>query len=150
MALIIADSHVERMLDHASFGYPEEVCGLLLGRCVGAQDRRIAAVRPAVNVNRGRARDRYELDPTAYLAAESESKELGWEILGVYHTHPDHPPVPSETDRLRAVDLWRDSESWSYVILEVAGGRVVSWRTWVLRAGQFHEERAEVVPAATV
>ena len=50
-----------------------------------------------------------------------------------------------ETDRQRAVDVWFDAQSWSYLIVEVAEGQVASWNSWVLDKEQFHHEEAELV-----
>jgi proteasome lid subunit RPN8/RPN11 len=114
-------------------GYPEEVCGLLLG--LGGDGRgEVLAVCQARNLVTSRARDRFELDPEAFLAADRAAREAGQEILGVWHTHPDHPAVPSETDRAAA---W---PGWSYVILEVAQGRVAALRSWRLVGEAFEEE----------
>lgn len=117
----------------ARAGYPREACGLLVGR--GGQDRwQVAAVRQARNLNTERAHDRYELDPEDFLAADREARADGLEILGVWHTHPDHPAEPSETDRAAA---W---PGWSYVILEVGEGGVAALRSWRLAGAVFEEE----------
>ena len=69
-------------------------------------------------------------------------------MLGVYHSHPDHPSIPSETDRLRAEEIWQSAESWSYVILQVVSGRVASRRSWILRDGVFAEEEMSLETSA--
>lgn len=117
----------------ARAGYPEETCGLLLGRCTENQVEVLELV-PARNLNRERARDRYELDPTAFLAADTQAREHGWEVVGIWHTHPDHPAKPSATDRAKA---W---EGWSYLILSVSQGGVNDLRSWRMHAGDFIEE----------
>ena len=120
----------------ARAGYPLECCGLMLGRM---EEGRIAvlAVRQARNLNTDRAHDRYDLDPEDFLAADQAARSEGLEIVGVWHTHPDHPAVPSETDRAAA---W---PGWSYVILEVAHGRVAALRSWRLAGEAFEEEEIE-------
>ncbi|MFZ5512790.1 MAG: Mov34/MPN/PAD-1 family protein [Pseudomonadota bacterium] len=113
--------------------YPEEGCGLLLGRRDGGA--RVLRVRRGRNINTGRARDRYELDPLDYLAAENEAAAAGLELVGVWHTHPDHPARPSETDREYA---W---PGWSYLILAVGPTGVTEARSWTLdRERRFREE----------
>lgn len=117
----------------AAAGYPDETCGLLLGQ----NDERgcwVAAQRAARNLNRVRARDRFELDPLDYLAAEAEAAKGSIEVVGIWHSHPDHPARPSETDRAMA---W---PGWSYVILAVAAGRVADLRSWRLAGEVFLEE----------
>jgi proteasome lid subunit RPN8/RPN11 len=106
-------------------GYPVEVCGLLLGAVDGASTE-VAAIRGAGNLARERARDRYELDPSDLLAAELEARRRGLDVVGVWHSHPDHPAVPSAPDLAAA---W---EGWSYVIVPVAAGRAGAPRSWRL------------------
>lgn len=120
----------------AQANYPREACGLLMGRSLPGGGE-VHAVRLARNLNTERAHDRYELDPEDFLATDREARELGLEILGVWHTHPDHPAVPSETDRAAA---WPD---WSYLILAVQAGGVAALRSWHLAGAQFVEEEVE-------
>jgi proteasome lid subunit RPN8/RPN11 len=135
------------MRDHTESDYPSEACGLLLGQfTAGSGTRRVAEARPAANLNLERAADRYDLDPAEFLRLEQEARARQLEVVGVYHSHPDHPSRPSETDRLRAEEIWQDSESWSYLILEVASGSVASRRSWVLRRGVFAEEEIQILP----
>lgn len=143
--LTLTQAAEQAMKDHAEKGYPREVCGLLLGVFdEEGKIRRVRETRPARNLNQDRPGDRYELDPSDFLHIEREALARRLDIMGVYHSHPDHPSIPSETDRLRAEEIWREAESWSYVILEVASGRIASWRSWVLREGAFAEEEAGV------
>jgi proteasome lid subunit RPN8/RPN11 len=114
-------------------GYPEETCGLLIGRTHLGRTETARATR-AKNTNRARARDRYDLDPLDYLAADTAAREAGLEIVGVWHSHPDHPAEPSETDRAAA---W---EGWSYVIAEVTTIGVRAVRSWRLSGERFVEE----------
>jgi proteasome lid subunit RPN8/RPN11 len=117
----------------ASVGYPNESCGLLVGR---GHDGACAVVRlrRARNLNTERARDRYELDPADYLAAEREAETAGLGVVGIWHTHPDHPARPSATDREWA---W---PGWSYLILSVGRDGVTEMRSWRLAGGEFAEE----------
>lgn len=119
---------------HAEAGYPNEVCGLLIGR--GSS---VEAFIEAKNLNVERARDRYELDPLSFMKADDFARSRGLEVIGIYHSHPDHPPLPSETDRTRA---WH---GWVYLIVSVEGGRVSSQRAWLLSEtdSQFEEIRLE-------
>jgi proteasome lid subunit RPN8/RPN11 len=113
------------MIDHAEADYPRECCGLILG--VGD---RVVAIEPMVNVWVGEAghsvRDRYAIDPAEMLGVMKRSRDQGLEVIGIYHSHPDHPAVPSECDRAAAWPQYR------YVILSVAQGKVVDWGVWVL------------------
>lgn len=116
-------------------GYPQETCGLLLGHHGQADERvNVMEVAQARNLNRERARDRYELDPVDWIRADAAARERGLEIVGIWHSHPDHPALPSETDRSAA---W---EGWSYVIVSVTGEGVADIRSWRLNSSEFHEE----------
>ncbi|RXZ43199.1 M67 family peptidase [Crenobacter cavernae] len=121
----------------ARAGYPHETCGLLIGQREEPQYCRVHSMHPARNLNRERARDRYELDPADYLAAEQAARDAGLDVVGVWHTHPDHPAVPSETDRAAA---W---EGWSYLILSVSRDGVAAVTSWRLRGDAFEEEEIE-------
>jgi len=120
-----------RAMAHA--GYPEERCGLLIGYQGEALVRVLELVQTR-NLNRERAGDRYELDPDAFLAADIRARAQGMEIVGVWHSHPDHPARPSETDRARA---W---SGWSYLIVSVGPRGTEELRSWRLRDSQFTEE----------
>jgi proteasome lid subunit RPN8/RPN11 len=104
---------------------------------VGSQDPlqvSVARVTLARNANTERPRDRYQLDARDLLAADRSAETYGLEIVGIWHTHPDHPAHPSETDRAQA---WR---GWSYLILSVERDRVTELRSWRLTNGVFQEE----------
>ena len=114
--------------------YPHEACGLMIGKR-GNEGIVIERVVQARNLNRERAHDRYEVDPRDFLAADTEARGLGQEVLGVWHSHPDHPARPSEADREAA---WPD---WSYVILSVTRDGVQDLRSWRLNGNnEFDEE----------
>jgi len=115
-------------------GYPHETCGLLLGKRQGGLG---VATRAALaeNLNKERAEDRYELAPRDLLAADADARASGLEIIGVWHSHPDHPARPSKTDRQMA---WT---GWSYLIISVNKERVQDLRAWRLNSqGEFDEE----------
>jgi proteasome lid subunit RPN8/RPN11 len=134
------------MREHSEGGYPAEVCGLLVGRVEGgAGSRQVVEARATANLNRERPEDRYEMSPRDFLAVERDARARSLEVVGVYHSHPDHPSIPSETDRVRAEEIWQSAESWSYLILEIAAGRLRSRRSWVLKQGVFAEEEIRLL-----
>ncbi|MCI0400552.1 MAG: M67 family metallopeptidase [Gammaproteobacteria bacterium] len=121
-------------------GYPYEVCGLMTGK-VTKDAVNVCRVMTARNLNTERAYDRYELAPDDMLSADQEAKRRGLEIVGIWHSHPEHPAQPSETDRTLA---W---EGWSYVILSVTREGVADVRSWRLNGKrQFVEEGIETWP----
>ena len=85
-------------------------------------------------MNRERAHDRFELDPRDLLSADLAARAEGREIVGIWHSHPDHPAEPSETDRLAA---W---PGWSYLIVQVTAQGAGAMRSWRLVGDRFVEE----------
>lgn len=114
-------------------GYPHETCGLLLGDRTnsGGAIKQIVSAR---NLNEGRTKDRFLLDPKDFLQADQTARSAGWEVLGIWHSHPDHPAEPSNTDLDNA---WPD---WSYVIASVSRQGVQAVRSWRLQNNVFVEE----------
>lgn len=117
-------------------GYPHEICGMLIGRKSGDHVE-VADVVRARNLNAERSRDRYELDPLDMLKTDEQARSRGLEIVGVWHTHPDHAARPSETDRAQA---W---QAWIYLILSVQENGVKELRAWQLDGAGFLEEALE-------
>ena len=115
-ALIVAE---------AEKGYPHEVCGILLGR--GAE---VSEAHPAKNSNTDRSRDRYLIDSLDQLSIEKDARARGLDVLGYYHSHPDHPARPSVTD---AEQSW---ENVTYVIVGVEAGSVRAVTAWRRASGQ--------------
>ena len=125
-----------RIAEAAINGYPNEVCGLLVGRVDGSRAR-IEHTIEGTNLNTDRARDRYQLDPGDYLSADRWALENGLEVIGFWHSHPNHTPIPSQTDLDHA---W---PGYSYLIVSVGERRQISLRSWRLDGDTFVEERIE-------
>jgi proteasome lid subunit RPN8/RPN11 len=127
---------------HASgeAAYPEEGAGLLLGKVEG-EHKRVVSLLELSNQRETAARhNRYLITPQDYLRAEEEAERLGLDVLGVFHSHPDHPNRPSEFDREWAMP-W-----FSYIITSVQDGRAVESRAWVLSEDRSHFEEQEIKP----
>ena len=123
-----ARAELERL---AAASYPVEGCGVLIGH-FGADVVRVIAGR---NLVTDRARDRYELDPGDIVAAERAARGEGLDVVGFWHTHPDHPARPSRFDTERA---WPD---YVYVICATTAQNVADMRAWRLQSdgGEFAE-----------
>ncbi len=128
---------LDAMTAHGEETYPRECCGLLVGRSDGTTRTALEAHR-AGNLNTERAHDRYSLDPGDWQRIDADARARGLDIVGIYHSHPDHPSRPSRTDFEHA---W---EGYSYVVVEVAKGRAASWRTWTKSETDFDPEPARV------
>ncbi|TLZ56052.1 MAG: M67 family metallopeptidase [Methanobacteriota archaeon] len=137
----ITKSVVEAIKRHGRETYPDEGCGFLLGP--DATPRRIDEFRAARNIEAEDRDMRYRVDPAETLGLTKELSGSGREILGFYHSHPDHPARPSVTD------LDRGFTWYTYVIVAVEKGRPVDLRAWSLddRDGRrtFREVEIELV-----
>lgn len=120
MVRILESTYLE-LIKHAESGYPNEVCGVLIGK-----NGDITDFRRCGNLNEERTHDRYELDPTSFYEADDWARKNQLEIVGIYHSHPDHPSLPSEFDRSRA---WPE---WIYIILSINKGKYNDGRAWLL------------------
>ena len=134
--LKIRASVLREIYDHTEASYPHECCGVMVGTLAG-DNRTVHTFRKCKNLNTERARDRYEMDPLDMLRAEREFENSEWDIIGIYHSHPDHPSRPSQTDTDKAFP------HYSYVIVSVQKGKVASANSWVLNEAErkFREEQ---------
>lgn len=109
-------------------GYPDEVCGILIGVRNG-DEKTVREVVAVANTweNIGERRRRFTIAPDVLLREERRARAAGLDILGFYHSHPDHEARPSETDREYA---W---PTYSYVIQAVHKGISLTLSSWVLR-----------------
>ena len=107
-------------------GYPDEACGVLIGVSHPSGDVRVDEVTRGRNLRSDRARDRYELDPGAIVEAERAARARGLDVVGFWHSHPDHPARPSDFDTERA---WPD---YVYVIVSSSAAGTGDMRAWVL------------------
>jgi proteasome lid subunit RPN8/RPN11 len=123
---------------HGQGAYPEECCGLLIG-LAGPAAKRVVALRRAANARENSRHNRYEIAPGELLEAEKAALASGLDIIGFYHSHPDHPSRPSVFDREHAIP-W-----YSYVILSVTSGAPAELTSWTLRKDRsgFDEETIE-------
>lgn len=123
--ILISPRDLESISRHGEASYPRECCGFLIGRA-GEDATRVERVLPTAN--RGGRRDQFTIHPETVLAVHKEVRTAGLDVVGFYHSHPDHPARPSGLDRENA---W---PGLSYLIVSVAGGRAVETRSWHLSA----------------
>ena len=101
MTLNISQSLYDQLRAHGKETYPHECCGILLGRATPAGIQ-VADLMRAGNTRTDSAHNRYHIDPRELIAAQREGRKLGLDIVGFYHSHPDHPAQPSQTDLAEA------------------------------------------------
>jgi proteasome lid subunit RPN8/RPN11 len=119
--------HVTRAIDqairrHGQETYPHECCGALVGR-----DDRVLDVVPLPNTTEEGPRRRFLVRASDYRFAELRAAELGGDLLGFYHSHPDHPAQPSQYDLDHA---W---PTFAYIIVAVANGAAQDMTVWFLK-----------------
>src|SRR5438067_6537610 len=120
--LEISDAVDTAIRVHGEQTYPHECCGALVGG-----ERRVTAVVALPNTTEEGPRRRFLVRPSDYRLAESRARELGGELLGFYHSHPDHPARPSQYDLDHA---W---PTFAYAIVAVAAGRAGDMTVWFLK-----------------
>ena len=144
--IALSDFHLLSIRTHAENRYPEECCGLLLGRVTGGV-KTLVEVWPTDNAWSAEAEDnwpeenglterrRYAIRPEDMLRAMKYGRDRTLDIIGIYHSHPDCPAVPSECDRTLA---W---PQYSYIIVSVRQGCSEDLRSWTLDTdGNFQAE----------
>ncbi len=146
MTLRIPHGAVESIRQHGREAYPNECCGILVGKVKAKADDDGKEVMEAAKVSNLRTdpekadrllprdsaeleteRNRFLIDPKEQMGIEKDARERGLEVLGYYHSHPDHPARPSDYDR---------DHGWpwySYVILNVSQGKPGEMTSWVLK-----------------
>jgi len=126
MSLEISHTLLTKIREHGKSAYPLECCGLLFGKA-NKSAKSVTSLKPVKNSREDSRENRYLISPLDLLAADKEARQSGMDIVGIYHSHPDHPARPSEFDREHAFP-W-----YSYIIISVAGGNPEDITSWTLR-----------------
>ncbi|GAB4437251.1 MAG: M67 family metallopeptidase [Anaerolineae bacterium] len=119
----ITDAQLKQIYAHAKESYPFECCGFLLG--VFENGGLVRQVRRAANQNTERT-DRFVISPEEFAQAQFAADDAGMDIIGIYHSHPDWPAIPSQTDMESA---W---EGVFYLIASVHEGMPLNTNIWQL------------------
>jgi proteasome lid subunit RPN8/RPN11 len=143
MVLHVTQQQLDILAVHAKSAFPEECCGLLVGRLLPSPqlvEVHLVEIHPTKNTwtaamvdpsdSVHSQRDRYSIDPTAILSVLKQARCRHLEIIGIYHSHPDHAAIPSECDRELA---W---PQYIYVIMAVNQDGVYACRAWQLDESQ--------------
>lgn len=132
--LSVSSELIGQISRHVEEAYPEEGAGFLIG--VEGEVRQILSLP---NAREDEARhNRFLFTPEDYLTAELKADSLGLSLIGVFHSHPDCPNIPSEYDREWAQPFF------SYVITRVDAGKSVSHRSWRLVEDRSKYEEEEI------
>jgi len=145
--LRISQGHLSSIRRSAEKWYPKECCGVLLGKLVEGE-RIVSEIVSCTNIAEGDQRDRYHIDPAELIDIQKRARDAGLDIIGFFHSHPDHPAVASKTDLREA--LWFAN---SYLIVEVTKGRAGEIGSFVLcgtdeQDKRFDPEHVSITDAA--
>ena len=133
--IFIEPDPLKEIKAHAVSIFPDECCGFLFGIEKTDGTRFVTKIKEVTNSKSGDKRRRFEITGKDYMQAEQFALENGFSLLGIYHSHPNHPAVPSEHDRIAAQPYF------SYVIISVMQGNPDLIRSWQLNdKSQFEEE----------
>ena len=130
---------------HGEETYPHECCGILLGRTDDAGSRVVTSTARCGNTRTDSPHNRYNIDPVDQIRIQKIGRERGEDIIGYYHSHPDHPAHWSSTDLAEA--HW---PGYSYVITSVEKGKAAITNSFELTSSdetvkQFVDETIEIV-----
>jgi proteasome lid subunit RPN8/RPN11 len=133
----LAPQQLDQMRAHAERDYPYECCGLLLGRFGKIGTKVCSEIYPISNAREEEAkRNRFLIRPEELIRGEQHAATRNLETVGFYHSHPDHPAVPSQYDLEHAWPLY------SYVVVAVKSGQAQALRSWEMETdrSRFNEE----------
>lgn len=135
--MITTESVLDNIRQHGAEAYPEEGCGFLIGTVTDGGENRIVTTRRVPNRQTDQRTRRYQLTGDDYRTADAAAREQGLDVVGTYHSHPDHPAQPSETDLEEAT-----FPGFTYVIVSVRDGVPTETAAWSLATdrSQFHRE----------
>ncbi|MDR2759372.1 MAG: M67 family metallopeptidase [Spirochaetaceae bacterium] len=127
----------KRIREEGERAWPNECCGFLFGALEGGEKRADAVLAVENAREAGEQYHRFVITPEDVMQAEREARRQKKDILGIYHSHPDHPAKPSDYDREQALPFY------SYVIVAVQGGKAADLTSWELTGArdQFLEEK---------
>lgn len=123
---------------HGEREYPFECCGLLVGSFAEDGEKTVFEIFPIENARETEARhNRSLITPLDLMRGERYAREKKLDVVGNYHSHPDHPARPSQFDLDHALPVW------SYIIVSIEKGKAVDLRSWEMQAdrSKFNEEQ---------
>ena len=132
----------KRLIDVCQNGFPNEVCGVLIGKLIFGKSTldniyNIIDFKVCENINKDRAIDRFQIRPNDLESAREEAEAKKMDIIGVYHSHPSHPANASKTDKLYA------ALDYVYLIYSIYDNQYKELKGWVLND---QKDKMESVP----
>ena len=135
--LYLTKEHLEQIEKHGEKTYPFECGGMLIGHFATDGVKTVVELLPMENaMDDSEKHNRVLIIPKDVLRAERYAREKKLDVIGYYHSHPDHPAIPSKFDLDHALPVW------SYIIVSVERGKAVNVRSWEMEndRSKFNEE----------
>lgn len=143
--ITLAPTQLDEISRHGEQEYPHECCGLLLGNFFDDGSKAVVETYPISNAREVEARHHRSLiTPQELMKGERLARERGLDVVGNYHSHPDHPAVPSQYDLEHA---W---PTWSYIIVSVPEGRAAELRSWEMQPDRSRFDEEELKAAESI
>lgn len=138
--LELSDAHEDEIRRHGERDYPYECCGLLIGRFETDGRKTVVETYPISNAREEAAkRNRFLIRPEELMRGERFARERGLDVVGFYHSHPDHPAHPSQYDLDHA---W---PTYSYIIVSVREGHAENLLSWEMKADRSQFDPEEIL-----
>lgn len=138
MAIKISSGHLAEIRKHGEETYPYECCGLLLGK-EQAGVKVLQAVRRVENSREDSRHNRYLIPPQEIVRGERYARENGMDVIGFYHSHPDHPARPS------GYDLDHAWPWYSYIIVSIEQGKAADLNSWLMQEDRTGFDQEEII-----
>jgi proteasome lid subunit RPN8/RPN11 len=136
----LSQQHSDQIRTYGEQEYPNECCGLLIGGFAESGIKTVIEVQPVSNAREADAKhNRFLIRPEELMRGERYAARKGLDVIGFYHSHPDHPAVPSQYDLEHAWPVY------SYIVLAVRDGQAQDLRSWELQSDRtiFNEEHIQ-------
>ena len=138
--ITIGSDQLDAIRRHGEADYPHECCGLLIGSFQPSGRKVAEEIFPISNAREDAAkRNRFLIAPEDVMRGEVHARKSRRDVVGIYHSHPDHPAVPSEFDLEHAWPVY------SYVIVSVRRGRAADLFSWELRSDRSRFDAEELL-----
>jgi proteasome lid subunit RPN8/RPN11 len=138
--ILLNEEQIDEIKKHGEQTFPFECCGLLIGKFNDDSVKEVFETFPIENARETEAKhNRSLITPKDLMRGEMYARKKGLDVVGNYHSHPDHPARPSEFDLEHALPVW------SYIIVSIMKGSAKDVRSWEMEndRSRFNEERIE-------
>lgn len=135
--IYLTEEHIRQIQMHGERTYPHECGGMIIGHFDAENDKTVVELLPMENaMNESEQHNRVLILPKDVLSAERYAREKRLDVIGYYHSHPDHPARPSQFDLEHALPVW------SYIIVSIVQGKATDLRSWEMEndRSKFNEE----------